>query len=225
MPDSPLFQESLTEQVREKLVHRIQEGLLKPGVKISEEELSKEFCVSRTPVREALLHLQHDGLVVMLPRRGIYVAPHTLDDIEEIYMLLGVLESHAAQLSVELMTDQELKHMEELTNELDQAASNRDFRAYTKMDRRIHETFLKACGSLRLTATVKTLKQQLQDSPIQMLSLPGWIAQSNKEHRLILEAFKQRDKEAIGKIIKDHWQFKESRTEVLNKLIARATTQ
>ena len=82
-----------TELIREAIV----DGRLPPGQRLKEEELARELGISRTPVREALLILQTEGLVDAAPNRGAVVRSHDADDLEDLYQLRALLEGYAAR--------------------------------------------------------------------------------------------------------------------------------
>src|SRR5207247_11200915 len=82
-----------TELIREAII----EGRLAPGQRLKEEELARELGISRTPVREALLMLQAEGLVDAAPNRGAVVRSHDADDLEDLYQLRALLEGYAAR--------------------------------------------------------------------------------------------------------------------------------
>src|SRR5216683_3073383 len=82
-----------TELIREAIL----DGRLEPGSRLKEEELARELGISRTPVREALLILQAEGLVDAAPNRGAVVRSHDADDLEDLYQLRALLEGYAAR--------------------------------------------------------------------------------------------------------------------------------
>src|SRR5207237_2943465 len=87
---------------------------LPPGMRLRQEKLAVMFGTSRIPVREALRALEYEGLVTSLPYRGFTVTELDADDIEEVYDLRILLEGHAVRLAVPLMTDEDLRVLEEL---------------------------------------------------------------------------------------------------------------
>src|SRR4051794_41593164 len=82
-----------TELIREAIV----DGRLEPGRRLKEEELARELGISRTPVREALLMLQAEGIVDAIPNRGAVVRVHTPEDLDDLYQLRALLEGYAAR--------------------------------------------------------------------------------------------------------------------------------
>src|SRR6185436_18058039 len=94
-PSSPLTPRALYQDVAERLRQQIFDRALEPGSWIDEQKLAADYGISRTPLREALKVLAAEGLVTMKVRRGAYVTEMSVDDVTQIYHLLGLLESDA----------------------------------------------------------------------------------------------------------------------------------
>ena len=99
----------LREIVSDALRQAIRDGLLPPGERLMEIPLAEELGVSRTPIREAIRILEQEGLVVMIPRRGTYVADMSLKDVTEVFELRSILEELAAELAAERITNEEIE--------------------------------------------------------------------------------------------------------------------
>src|SRR5712692_3961378 len=99
---------------------------LPPGTRLRQERLAEMFGTSRIPVREALRALEYEGLVTSLPYRGFTVTELDADDIEEVYDLRILLESHAVRLAVPLITDEDLQILEGLYAEMVAAVTGDD---------------------------------------------------------------------------------------------------
>ena len=103
----------LREVVSETLRQAIQDGVLKPGERLMEIPLAEELGVSRTPIREAIRKLELEGFVVMVPRRGTYVANISLKDITQVFEIRSALEELAAGLAAERITEEEIETLGE----------------------------------------------------------------------------------------------------------------
>ena len=99
---------NLHEQTADQIRIMILEGLVRPGARMSEKELCDRFEVSRTPVREALKALATEGLVTITPNRGATVTQITLDELADVFPILGALEALAGELAVERMSDRQI---------------------------------------------------------------------------------------------------------------------
>lgn len=108
----------LREVVSETLRKAIKDGVLKPGERLMEIQLAEELGVSRTPIREAIRKLELEGFVVMVPRRGTYVADISLKDIAQVFEIRSALEQLSAGLAAERITPDELEDLERILVEV-----------------------------------------------------------------------------------------------------------
>ncbi|MCC6618489.1 MAG: GntR family transcriptional regulator [Chloroflexi bacterium] len=109
-PRSATVQDLVLATLREAIVH----GVIVPGSRLRQEDLAAIFNTSRIPVREALRALEYEGLVESEPHRGFTVTSLDADQIEEIYDLRIVLESHAVRLALPLLTDVDLQELQDI---------------------------------------------------------------------------------------------------------------
>ena len=103
--------QSLREQVYEYLRDAINRGDLHPGSFLDQRRLSESLGISKTPLRDALIQLETEGFVSILPRRGVVVNELTLDDIRHIYEIVGALEGVALVSVADRLGDAELERM------------------------------------------------------------------------------------------------------------------
>jgi len=115
--------ETAQDLILETLRVAILEGILPPGSRLRQEDLADAFETSRIPVREALRMLAYEGLATSAPRRGFTVTALDADQIEEIYDLRIVLETHAVRLAMPLMTEQDLEDLTALHEQREAAAT------------------------------------------------------------------------------------------------------
>jgi DNA-binding GntR family transcriptional regulator len=217
------LKQSFKDRVYAEIKADIVQGRLRPGMRILTRDIGRPLGLSRTPIRDALLQLSQEGLVVVSPRRGIFVANRTLDEIEEIRWLLGLLESAAAARAIRRMGDAEIRELAEVTRQLVDACRQRKILKFAELNAQAHDVFLAACGSPRLRALCAKLRDQLHQYPLRMFALPGWMEKSVAEHQTILRAFARRQRAQIESIIRRHWRFKQPRAAILEAL-AKADT-
>ena len=110
----------LRDVVFENLREAILEGKLKPGQRLMEVQLAEQLGVSRTPIREAIRKLELEGLVVMLPRKGAYVANMSFKDLIDVLEIRASLEGLAASLAAERRRDEDIEELEKLAKEFEQ---------------------------------------------------------------------------------------------------------
>jgi DNA-binding GntR family transcriptional regulator len=121
-------------QLREEII-RVE---LPPGTLLREDKLTQRLGVGRTPVREAIQHLQRDGFVTIIPRRGTLVSEITITDLAAIYEVRKHLESWASRLAAQRATDEDRREAKQLIGELEALTAQDGYEALLALDRRIH---------------------------------------------------------------------------------------
>jgi DNA-binding GntR family transcriptional regulator len=140
-------------RVRDQLQHAILEGVLKPGERLRAEALAQRFGTSRTPVREALLALQADGLVAVEPNRGAVVSAFDRDDLLDLYAVRALLEPAAAALAASRIGVDDVARLQELCDLAD-GAETEDLIAYNEV---FHRIIGEAAGSPRLAVAMRAV--------------------------------------------------------------------
>lgn len=133
----------------------IMDGRLAPGQRLKEEELARELGISRTPVREALLILQTDGLVEASPNRGATVRSYDLDDLGDLYMLRAALEGVAARLAAERATPRELAKLRRSCDRFDAVAGEGSLNDLVRENLVFHDAILDIAGNDRIAQLVR----------------------------------------------------------------------
>lgn len=194
----------LREIVFETLRNAIIKQILKPGERLMEIQLADELGVSRTPVREAIRKLELEGLVVMVPRRGAYVAGISMRDIHEVFQVRGALEALAAGLAAERITPEELEDMErQLVKEAEETEAN-NLRSIVEIDTSFHDIMYKAARNQKLIQMVNNLQEQLQRFRSASLARPGRSKTALDEHKKIVEALAARDNKLAEQLAIEH---------------------
>jgi len=200
---------SLKEQVYEYLRDQMQKGKLLPGSLINLDETSRKLGVSRTPLRDALLQLEMENFVSIIPRRGIVVKQLTLKDIQEYYEIIGSLESQAVLTAMSFIKAMDVKKMKDLNDEMEQAISEENFNRYYKKNLRFHDVFLNLCGNDHLTRIISNLKKRLYDFPRQEGFVKQWEISSIEEHRKLIDLIADGSQKKAAAFIRDvHWSYK-----------------
>ena len=138
------------ESICEKLKSKLKEGELKPESRIVEQELAEEFGVSRTPIREAILHLANEGLLVSVPNLGTFVKRFSVGDVQEMFEIREVLEGLAFRNAVERFDDTEREELMELAKKTDQERANGNWQEAFRTDEGFHKFIIDRCGSSTL---------------------------------------------------------------------------
>ena len=178
----------LREVVVETLRQAIQNGTLQPGERLMEIPLAEELGVSRTPIREAIRKLELEGFVIMMPRRGAYVANITLKDITQVFELRSALEELAAGLAAERITEEEIETLERMLVEIGEHMENKDMERVVAADVAFHEVLYKASRNDRLVEIVHNLREQTYRFRSFSMNQPGRLRKTWEEHRLLVEA-------------------------------------
>ena len=184
----------LRDIVFESLREAIKAGVLRPGERMMEIQLADELGVSRTPVREAIRKLEQENFVVMVPRKGAYVAGVSLKDIAEVFEIRSALEGLAASLAAERITEDELEQMERVLLYRSDG-KEADLERLVKADTDFHALLYQASHNERLVQILENLREQIQRFRTTSLAVPGRMKMAVEEHRLIAEALRRRNSE------------------------------
>ncbi|TLM98749.1 GntR family transcriptional regulator [bacterium] len=194
------LREIVFEAIREAIIN----DTLKPGERLMEIQLAEEMGVSRTPVREAIRKLELEGFVVMIPRKGAYVAGLSMKDIADVFEIRAALEGLAAGLAAERITEEELEELERLLVKIGECIQSNDLNAVIEQDTEFHDVLFKATRNERLVQIVSNLREQIQRYRTASLSSPGRMKLALEEHKQIVEALSERDVEKAQRLAREH---------------------
>jgi DNA-binding GntR family transcriptional regulator len=176
-----------------------------PGYQALERQLADELQMSRTPIREALIRLQEEGLVEVLPRHGMRVIPLSPEDMQDIYEVLSGLEVTAIELLAHRRPDnQQLAEMEIILEDMDKALERNDLDAWAHADASFHQALIALCGNNKLTGLVATLTDRVHRARLFTLRLRPKPIESNQEHRQVLAALREGDFAAAARRHRRH---------------------
>ena len=200
---------SLREQVYEHLRAEMARGSLAEGSFVAVDAMAAALGVSRTPLREALLQLAHEGFVTILPRRGFLIHPLTTDDIRHFYQIIGALEAAALRSVGHLLTPEHLAKMRRLNDEMARAVEADDFDAYYALNLAFHDSWLALSDNVRLKAQVASLKRRLYDWPRRQGFVKAWEERSIQgEHQRLLHLLEAGDVDGAARHLQDvHWSY------------------
>lgn len=205
---SVLQTRSLREQVYDYLRGEMNSGGLQPGSFLDLNALAQELGISRTPLRDALLQLEVEGFVEILPRRGFRLKSLGLDEIRNIYQIVGALESAALATAGPRLGKADLAAMKAANKAMRQAIRAEDYEAFFTHNLAFHGIFLEASGNSRMVALVHSLKQRLYDWPRRKVFLRRWEERSIREHLRLVELLEAGEFEAAAAYHRDvHWSF------------------
>jgi len=190
----PTAQDLVLTSMREAILT----AALPPRTRLRQEKLAEMFGTSRIPVREALRALEYEGLVTSLPYRGFTVTELDADDIEEVYDLRILLESHAVRLAVPLMTDEDLRLLEGLFTEMTDAESAD---AQLAARERFYTKLYSVTGRHRLVSLISRLRQEVARS----LRWPT-LQHAPEHHEQFFAAIRAGDVDAAAAQLASHYR-------------------
>ena len=152
---------TLPQVAAERLRALIIEGILAPGARLNERELSEQLGLSRTPLREAFRLLAAEGLLLQLPNRGVQVVALSREDVRHAFEVMASLEGLAGELAAARVTDADLDDLRALQAELEKAHKRRDLPAYYRVNRAIHDRLNAIAANPVLAQTYRTLNARL----------------------------------------------------------------
>jgi len=196
------LREVVSEALREAIINQT----LKPGERLMEIQLAEELGVSRTPIREAIRRLELEGFLVMVPRRGTYVADLSLKDINEVFEIRTALDVLAAGLAAERITEEELEQMERLLVQIGERIDKGDAEAIVDADGQFHDILYRASRNDRLVGIISNLREQFTRFRTISMAYPGRIKNTLEEHRRLVEAIGQRDPELAQQYAREHME-------------------
>lgn len=186
--------------IREAVV----DGRLAPGERLKEETLAAELGISRTPIREALLVLQSEGIVDAVPNRGAFVRSYEPGDLEDMYELRAVLEGYAASRAARFVTEEQLVELRASCARFDGLVAGGDVRALVKENMHFHATILEAARNERLQGMVR----QVIALPLVYKSYvwysPDQARASAHAHHQLTNALEQGDAARAELLMREH---------------------
>lgn len=210
---------TLTDHVYEYLAEEILQGNIKPGEKINENKICDTLTISRTPVREALIELACDGILENVPRKGFLVRTLSLNDLKEIYSVIGILEGEAASLACGMLDKKSLDDMKFYIDSMDLAINQSNFSMYHKQQDAFHNKFVEQCDNATLIDSITHLKNLLLRKTYDESSFPdikNVLFKTNEEHKVIYNLFKEKNEESVSQYVKNvHWQPQKAEFEII----------
>lgn len=189
----------------ERLKAEILNGELPPGFQAPEPDIATRLGMSRTPVREALIRLEAEGLVDLIPRRGAKVLAISLKDICEIFEILAELEGLAVRKAAGREVPCALMHeLEEILSEADRALLEGNIEHWAELDDRFHRLIAQTCGNARLEAEVTSLLNQVHRANRVLLRLNRAPASRAEDHRKIFEAIRAGRDDIGSEVARSH---------------------
>lgn len=207
-----LNRQTLRDQVVDLLRDAILTGVYKPGQRLSEPEVAKQFDVSLTPIREALNSLAATGLVVRNGRQGTHVRDLGLDDVRNLFALRESLECLAVKQATDHLTSQDHARIDAVlgrqaeANELLRTSRARATKRLAQLNDDFHGLILQRANNEWVEAMLGSIGDLLVFARVRLRETAPWErrVQSLDEHRRIAAALRSRDAELAARIMSDH---------------------
>lgn len=199
----------LRDVVFENLRTAILEGNLKAGQRLMEVQLAEQLGVSRTPIREAIRKLELEGLVVMLPRKGAYVASMSFKDLIDVLEIRASLEGLAASLASDRLRDGDIVELERIEKEFEKSIREANIDNVLKKDVEFHEKIFLMASNKKLYNLTTSLWEQVHRFRVMYVSNYDASLSLVDEHNKILEAIKAGDSELAKKYATEHIELAE----------------
>jgi DNA-binding GntR family transcriptional regulator len=195
---------TLENAVYQTLKRGIYSGYFSPGVRLVESTLAKELNVGRTPLREAIKKLGAEGLLEIVPNKGATVTRLSPKDVEEMYLIGGVLEGIAASIAVERLESKDIQMLRKLHDEMKDEKLQMNYVEWMNVNYKFHHIYLKASQRPLLLRKIKEVDSSLPLYWYMGCSILGMLETSISKHQEMVNAFENRDAELVRRRTEEH---------------------
>ncbi|EKE78285.1 GntR family transcriptional regulator [Oceanibaculum indicum] len=196
------------ETPQDRIVQRIEEdivfGRLHPRERLVEEALAERFGVKRHIVREALADLERRGLIERFRNRGAMVKAYTPEEVEQLYAVRALLETSCAEMLPLPMDPARLAELEALQDEHDAAVAAQDLPRIFRLNVQFHRVLYAGCGNPYLAGVIDEFAQKTHAIRFYSVVQPETIAYARDDHRDILKAIREGDRQRLMEICRRH---------------------
>lgn len=195
---------SLLDQAYNEIKLRIITCGYRPGEVLSEAAISAELKIGRTPVHQAIHRLMMDGLITIMPRKGVMVVPAGVDEVMEIIDVRLVTECYCARLAADRADDSELQHLQRIVDASEKATNQRDVEKMMLFDREFHDTLARAARNTVLADVLRSLHERSLRFWFISLRDPNHHRNVLAQHRAIVAALQSRQPDAAENAMREH---------------------
>ncbi len=194
----------LSEDAYDALREAILGGRLQPGQRLVEADIARQMATSRSPVREAVRKLEHEGMVEYVPRRGTIVVGLSHDDVADAYRLRAHLEAYGARLAATQASEGQLARLLEMIERMRRSAAANELEGLVAADVEFHRLVCEASGSRRLLQAWETLNPARWTRVSGLRATDLSLEQIAERHWPILAALQSHKPDHAEKIIRTH---------------------
>ncbi|MEB6231652.1 GntR family transcriptional regulator [Mammaliicoccus sciuri] len=178
--------------------------ILEPGQTILEREIAEALEMSRTPVREALVRLQTEGLLTLIPRRGFNINPIKKHDLKEIYEITETLDGLAVELATTKVTEENITHLKHLIELQQEQLEQNNLYEWSILDDQFHADLISFANNTRLSSVINIHADQLFRARLFTINDRPVPYQSIVEHKAIIACIEAKDKHAARLAMQSH---------------------
>jgi DNA-binding GntR family transcriptional regulator len=197
-----LNRQSLGSQIAHHLREEIVLGRLAAGTPVSQQWLCERYGTSRMPVRDALVKLTAEGLIVTTRGGHSVVAQLTPDDILDVFEIEAIVNGRAARRAAARAQDEDVAELRGLHEAMVEAERDGDLERLTELNWNFHKRINMLSGSAKLIAMLRTVSLNIPQT--YLLELPDWASQTNRDHAGIVAALADRDGDAAETLVAEH---------------------
>lgn len=173
-------------------------------MRLDERQLAQQLGISRTPIREALARLAQDGLVKIIPRKGVFIHRKSLNEILDMVVTWAALESMAAHIATREATDADLQALRKFAMRNSISAAKAELGEYSDTNIKFHQMILELSGSELLKSTAGDLLTHMYAVRRRAIGENNRASQSVADHMEIIEALETRDAELASRLVREH---------------------
>ena len=173
-------------------------------LRLDERQLSEQLGISRTPLREALVRLEQEGLVNIIPRRGIFIVRKTKREVVELIVVWAALEGMAARLATQNASDEDIASLRSMFPSFSAGGDPANIDEYSERNIEFHQTILKLGGCNLLVDMADQLFLHVRSIRTQTIGEGDRATRSVKDHRQIIEAIEARDTDLAERLVREH---------------------
>ena len=173
-------------------------------LRLDERQLSEQLHISRTPIREALARLEQEGLVRVVPRKGVFILRKSVDEILEMITVWAALESMAARLASERASDNEIGSLRKLLASFGQDEAKTHLDEYSEANIQFHRRILELSSCGLLLSTADGLFLHMRAIRARTMTEDDRVQRSIVDHNHIIEAIEARDADLAERLVREH---------------------
>ena len=195
---------SLLDRAYNEIKFRIITCRYRPGEVLSEAAISLELKIGRTPIHQAIHHLMMDGLVSIMPRKGVMVRPVSIDEAMEITGVRLVTECYCARLAADRADDSELQRLQDIVESSEKIIEERNVEQMMLLDREFHDILARAARNSVLADVLRNLHERSLRFWFISLRDPDHHRNVWAQHRAIVKALQSRQPDAAEAAMREH---------------------